>query len=209
MSKNNLTYNTKTGKWDKSTSSNSNTASTSVTPKAKSTPEDKGTGETKKDSEKEIQEQIMNSLVGTIPVRPSELTLGLVAGETINILGLGKYLSGLYFISKVTKSLSPEGLTINLEVRKSEFKGMKKGGAEPKKTERKASVEKKPKNPFSKGDKVKIVGNATYTNAHQGVSVPEWVKKKTLTISQISSDGERALLQPINSWTKISNLVKA
>ena len=61
----------------------------------------------------------------------------------------------------------------------------------------------------SVGDSVRIVGEeAVYSNAHNGVKVPGWVKKKTLTVKQISDDGTRARLMPINSWTYMKYIQK-
>ena len=62
---------------------------------------------------------------------------------------------------------------------------------------------------FAKGDSIKIVGDgAVYSNASAGVKVPNWVKQKTLTVQQVSSDGTRVLLQPINSWTYVKYVQK-
>ena len=55
---------------------------------------------------------------------------------------------------------------------------------------------------------MKIVGDAVYSNAHDGVKVPEWVKKKTLTVDGISKDGTRVRLMPIWSWTYIKYVQK-
>ena len=60
---------------------------------------------------------------------------------------------------------------------------------------------------FKVGDKVKIVGdNATYANAYDGVKVPNWVKQQVLTVDAISSDGNRARVNPIWSWTYVKYL---
>ena len=57
------------------------------------------------------------------------------------------------------------------------------------------------------GDKVKIIGDeAIYSNAHEGVKVPNWVKNQILTVDALSEDGERARLNPIWSWTYVKYL---
>ena len=211
-----LTFNPKTGVWDKgsantiveSPASSGDSASPS---KSASTSKETGSGKTKEKADKEIQDKEINTLVGEIPLVPNEVTLALKSGDTVNLLGLGKYLSGLYFISKVTHSVNSGGYNLTIEVRKSEFLGMKKGAeikvTTPANVARTPEVAKKV-DAFKKGDLVKIEGNAVYTNAGKGVSVPEWVKSKTLTIQQLSSDGSTALVQPINSWTYVKFLKK-
>ena len=65
------------------------------------------------------------------------------------------------------------------------------------------------KTSFTVGDKVKIVGDdAVYSNASDGVKVPDWVKEQILTIDALSSDGTRARLNPIWSWTYTKFLQK-
>ena len=56
------------------------------------------------------------------------------------------------------------------------------------------------------GSKVKIVGDAIYSNAHEGVKVPNWVKQEEHTVDALSEDGARARLKEIWSWTYVKYL---
>ena len=62
---------------------------------------------------------------------------------------------------------------------------------------------------FEVGDRVKFIDGveAIYSNAHEGVRVPDWVKKSTYTIQ--SKKDDRVLLKEIYSWTYIKYLQKA
>ena len=170
--------------------------------------------DSKTQAEKEYIEIELNTLVGEVNVVPSKKSIKLKVNNTVTISGVGSYLSGDYFISAIKRSISRDsGYSQSMTVIKNGFGDKLKqpkveSSSTTPETNRQDPVEKSAP-AFKVGDTVKIVGDAIYSNAHEGVKVPEWVKKQTLTIKQISSDGARALLMPITSWTYIKFLQKA
>lgn len=212
----NLTYDPKTRTWIPSTPSDSD--GTSTTQKKSSTPpknssssngsSKKSNVDTQKKADKEYIEAEFNVLTGELIVTPTEKSIRIKINDTVRIEGLGKYLSGLYFVSAVRRTLTAsDGYTHTLSLRKNGFgDSVKSASSEPQ--TRKEEVSKKASD-LKIGDSVKIVGDdAVYSNAHDGVKVPKWVKKKTLTVDAISSDGTRVRLMPIFSWTYIKYVQK-
>lgn len=182
--------------------------------------------DTKTSAEKEYIDAEMRTLEGEAVIMPSAKALKLKVNSTVRLEGIGKYLSGDYFISGIKRSISKDGgYSQTLTVIKNGFgESLKKVYSNAKgsnyryssdssdpiavTTDRKETVAKTD-SPLKEGDKVMIVGdNAVYSNAHEGVKVPAWVKKKTLTVQKISSDGNRVLLMPIFSWTYVSFVKK-
>ena len=182
--------------------------------------------DTKTSAEKEYIDTEFRTLEGEAEVRPSEKVIRLKVNNTVKIEGIGKYLSGDYFVSAIKRSISKDdGYSQTLTLIKNGFgESLKKSYSNSKgrslryssdsadlvvtTVDRKDTVEKT-SSEIKEGDKVQIVGeNAVYSNAHDGVKVPAWVKKKTLTVQKVSTDGNRVLLQPINSWTYISYVKK-
>lgn len=225
-----MTYDVKTGKWvDPSYSrSGSRTVpvnfsaslqqakgdvplpSTTPDPPTPSVTESKV--ESKKQADKKFIDIEFNTLVGELNLIPNKDTIRIRVGQTINIHGVGKFLSGQYFVSAIRRTLnSSSGYTHTLTVIKTGFgDSLKRAYPTPDSNSsvRPKEVDKKV-TPFKVGDNVKIVGdNATYANSSEGVKVPMWVKAKTLTIKQLSKDETRVLLDPINSWTYTSNIQK-
>lgn len=167
--------------------------------------------DSKTSAEKDYIDIEFNTLIGECEVVPSPKVLKLKVGDTITLKGLGKYLSGLYFISEIKKSISTsDGLKISLVLIRNGFGDSLKKSAPIVVNTRsnEADVSKLVVNNSIKvGDKVKIVGSdAVYSNAHDGVKVPEWVKQQELTVDALSDDGKRARLLPIWSWTYIKYL---
>lgn len=207
-------YDPKTGTWVPSTN-------TSSEPSPKPTPPDTDTEsvdnvtpntDSSKKADKEYIEKEFNVLTGDLNITPSEKSIRIGVNNTIKIEGIGKYLSGLYFVSSVKRTLSKDGgYSHSISVIKNGFgDSIKKAQSseDSKEEPRKEEVSKTPSE-FKVGDSVKIVGDdAVYSNAHDGVKVPAWVKKKTLTVKQISSDNTRVLLMPIFSWTYIKYVQK-
>lgn len=164
--------------------------------------------DSKTEAEKKFIEVEFNTLTGDLSLTPSEKSIRIKVNDTIKLVGIGKYLSGLYYVTSIKRTLnSDNGYTHSLTLLKNGFGNSLKKSQEEEDT-RKDEVPKS--SPEVKiGDSVKIVGdNAIYSNAHDGVKVPAWVKQKTLTIDGISEDGTRVRVQPINSWTYISNIQK-
>lgn len=154
-----------------------------------------------------------NTLSGELVLRAYVGVLKLKVNTTIEIQGIGSYLSGLYYVSAVKYTLNAsEGFSIAATVIKTGFgPSLKSSPPKQDSTVREEPIDKAEEATKSatptKGASVKIVGeNATYSNASEGVKVPNWVKQKTLTVAQVSKDGTRVLLQPINSWTYVKNI---
>lgn len=158
-------------------------------------------------AQKEYIEVEFNTLTGDLTLTSTEKSIRIKVNDTIKVEGLGKYLSGLYFVISIKRTLNKDsGYTHTLSLLKNGFGSSLKKAQEPVET-RKTEVPKT--SPEIKvGDSVKIVGDAVYSNAHDGVKVPEWVKKKTLTVDGISKDGTRVRLMPIWSWTYIKYVQK-
>lgn len=198
-----MSYDPTTGKWSASTTTSTPQTNTQVAEPSQTSKVDSKTA-----AEKEFIEAEFNTLTGELALTSSEKSIRIKVNDTIRVEGLGKYLSGLYFVTSIRRTLNKDnGYTHTLSLLKNGFGDSLKKTQEESST-RKEEVEKT--SPESKvGDSVRIVGdNATYSNAHDGVKVPAWVKQKTLTIQQVSKDGTRVLLQPINSWTYITNIQK-
>ena len=151
-----------------------------------------------------------NTLEGDLVLRAKVGVLKITQDTTIELAGVGNYLSGLYYVSAVRYSLdASSGFTMSCTLIKTGFgSSLKVKPATPVAAVREEVVEKTATSIAVK-DSVHIVGDdAVYSNASAGVKVPNWVKQKTLTIQQISKDGTRALVQPINSWTYLKYLEK-
>lgn len=168
----------------------------------------------KEKAEKEFIEQEFNTLTGDLSVTPSSRSMKIRINETIKIEGIGRYLSGNYYVSSVSRTIDKDnGYSHTVTVLKNGFgDSLKKAytSSDSNSTEepRKEEVTKSSPN-VEVGNTVKIVGDdAIYSNAHDGVKVPAWVKQKSLKVTQVSSDGARVLLQPINSWTYVKYIQK-
>lgn len=171
------------------------------------------TSDSKTSAEKKYIEVEFNTLTGECEIVPNSKSLRLKVGDTVTLKGVGKYLSGLYFISEIKKSISTsDGLKISLVLIRNGFGNSLKKAAPivvttPARSEEVNVSKLVVNNSIKVGDKVKIVGSdAVYSNASDGVKVPEWVKQQELTVDALSDDGKRARLLPIWSWTYIKYL---
>lgn len=229
------TYNPKTHSWDKSygnsstvkaqtsysSSSLSNSGGSSGGSSSSSALSQTGvvnsnnsaTSDSKTSAEKEYIEVEFNTLTGECEIVPNSKSLRLKVGDTVTLKGVGKYLSGLYFISEIKKTISTsDGLKISLVLIRNGFGNSLKKAAPivvttPARSEEVNVSKLVVNNSIKVGDKVKIVGSdAVYSNASDGVKVPEWVKQQELTVDALSDDGKRARLLPIWSWTYIKYL---
>lgn len=72
-------------------------------------------------TEKEYNEIEMNTLEGSLSVLPTEDTIKINPGDTISLEGLGKYLSGSYYVKEVTRSIGTGGYQQTLTVIKTDF----------------------------------------------------------------------------------------
>ena len=162
-------------------------------------------------AEKEYIDVEFNTLTGECSVLPTKEAMKLKVGDTVKIKGIGKYLSGQFFIAGISRTIdSSGGYSMSLSLIRNGFgDSLKKAVTPPAPVDTGAKDTSKNvvNNSIKVGDKVKIVGaDAVYSNAHDGVKVPEWVKGQQLTVDAISDDGKRARLNPIWSWTYIKYL---
>lgn len=132
-----MTYNPTTGKWSSSgggTSSHNNSGGSNKRPSS-------GSGNTKPSSssggnmtssnsnpnsstgsaEKKYNTIEYNILTGQLKFIATPETIKLKAGDTVKLNGLGKYLSGLYFVQDVTRQISKEGYSHSATVIKTDF----------------------------------------------------------------------------------------
>ena len=161
-------------------------------------------------AEKEFIEIEFNTLVGEIHLIPTKSNMRIKTNSTVQLNGVGKYLSGLYFVSEVKRTLSCDsGYSLSIGVYKNGFGKSLKDSSNIIVSDRPNQVDITDnivQNHIKVGDKVRIVGEAVYSNAHEGVTVPDWVKEQVLTVDAISEDGLRARLDPIFTWTYIKFL---
>ncbi len=213
-------WNTQTGKWEPvSASSNTTKQSTEEEPKSVSTSSDNSGSTTvdtsskvnsKAKADSEYIENEFNTLEGELSLRVNKKTLALKSGQTIRIEGIGKYLSGLYYISSVKRTIdSSSGYSHTLTVIKTGFGDSIK---EASNSSRIKEVEKTTTT-FEVGDKVKFLtvesNKYTYANSKDGDYVPKWVTEKVLTVESVSSDNNKVKLKEVWSWTYSKYLKKA
>jgi hypothetical protein len=204
-------YDSSSGKWIKSTAGNSTSkdkSDTSDEANYKNSSSESKTKDDVKKTEKKYRDIEYCTLEGDVIVLPTTTTIKIHAGDTLNLMGIGDHLSGLYYVSKVTRSISSEGYTQTMTLIKTGFgdsvKAKLVSSKTAKTTKKENRAESKELNTaeFKVGDTVKVVGaSAVYSNASEGKKIPDWVKKKELTISKLSDTGDRALLKEITSWT--------
>lgn len=214
-------YDPKTGTWTKATATTSGTTSSKST-STKSTSSSKKTtssssssgssssSKSKASAEKEYIDVEFNTLTGEMTVTPTDKTIRINVNDTIQVYGIGKYLSGQYYVSQVRRTLNKDsGYTQVFTLIKNGFgDSLKKSNKSSDSTSRKEEVTPSTSK-LKVGDRVKIVGaKAVYSNAHDGVKVPAWVKKKTHTVDAISKDGTRVRLKEIWSWTYVKFIQK-
>lgn len=169
--KSNMTYDPQTGKWTKSkeekkttttkkTTTKTTTKKTNTTTKKSNTTTKKSSGSsssshTKKSSSGKVKKKYntikLRTLSGTLNFIANENTIKLKAGDTIELKGFGKYLSGKYYIQDITRSISSSGYTNSATVIKTDFGESVKI---IKKTSNKAPKNTGTLKPVSKGKKV-------------------------------------------------------
>ena len=154
------TYNPKTGKWTKSTT-NSDDSSKSNHNKNKSGNEDNLTSNSsdKNDSTGDVEKKYntieINTLSGSLSFIVTEETIKLKAGDTVKLNGLGKYLSGNYYVKDITRQISSSGYSHSATLIKTDFGKSLKVSSSKKSTKK----ETKKVNSSSKADSAK----RTYT----------------------------------------------
>lgn len=140
----NYTYDPKTGKWTESTVETTDTKKSTPTPTTESdnlssTNSDKNTSTGS--VEKEANSIEINTLEGSLSFIATEETIKLKAGDTIKLKGIGKYLSGDYYVKDLTRQISGNGYSHSATLIKTDFGAslkIKAGEVEKKKTEEKS-----------------------------------------------------------------------
>ena len=140
-------YDPKTGEWKKTTTSSSNsTTKTNTTSNSgdnltsKSTDKDSSTGSV----EKKYNDIEINTLMGTLNFIATKETIKLKAGDTVKLKGLGKHLSGNYYIKDLTRVIGSNGYSHSATLIKTNFgKSLKTSSKTTKKKDTKPSTTKK------------------------------------------------------------------
>ena len=112
-----MTYDPKTGKWTKngggSSSSKSNKSGSKSSSNSKSGDNLTASSSSKNDSSGQVEKKYnyieVNTLSGTLNFIVNEDTIKLKAGDTVKLNGLGKYLSGNYYVKDITRQISSSG----------------------------------------------------------------------------------------------------
>ena len=210
-------YNPKTGVWEPvscSGSDNNTSLSTSTQNGGTVTVDTSSKVNSKAKADSEYIEIEFNTLEGELVLIASKKTIALKVGQTIKIEGIGTYLSGLYYISAIKRTIdNSQGYSHTLTVIKTGFGStLKSVVVNTTAARRPAKVTPSPSTSFKVGDKVMFLTVAAkkywYSNAHEGVWVPKWVTQKVHTVDGISSDGKRVRLKEIWSWTYVKFLKK-
>ena len=112
-----MTYDPQTGKWTKngggSSSSKSNKSGSKGSSNSKSGDNLTASSSSKNDSSGQVEKKYnyieVNTLSGTLNFIVNEDTIKLKAGDTVKLNGLGKYLSGNYYVKDITRQISSSG----------------------------------------------------------------------------------------------------
>lgn len=147
------TYNPKTGTWSKSTSDDNSSSSSSNNKNTTTTNSNKGDNLTSSTSdttsstgsvEKQYNNIEINTLSGTLSFIVTEETIKLKAGDTVKINGIGKYLSGSYYVQDITRQIGSSGYSHSATLIRTDFgNSLKVSSSTTKKTTKKKTVEKK------------------------------------------------------------------
>ena len=122
-----MTYNPETGKWTRNAGSSSSKKSSGGGSKKSSDSGDNLTSKasSKKKSDGKVEKKYnyieYNTLTGTLSFIVNEKTIKLTAGDTVKLEGLGKYLSGNYFVKDVTRQISTNGYSHTATLIKTDF----------------------------------------------------------------------------------------
>lgn len=155
-------YDPKTGEWTKSTDnsgssseSSSGSSSSSSGSSSSSSSSSKGDNlsssssnkdESKGSVEKQYNTIEINTLSGTLNFVASEETIKLKAGDTVKLQGLGKYLSGDYYVKDITRQVSKNGYSHSATLIKTDFgnslKTVSKTSAKNNNTKKESTEEK-------------------------------------------------------------------
>lgn len=140
----NYTYNPATGEWVQSSNNTSSSSDTSTPTTPKTTSENLTNSTSDSDSsagktEKKYNNIEINTLSGTLNFIATKETIKLRAGDTVNVQGIGKYLSGNYYVQDVTRQISSNGYSHSATLIRTDFGSSLKISTE---TQAKKPVEK-------------------------------------------------------------------
>lgn len=157
-------------------------------------------------TERKYRDVDYNTLRGDCQLMPKGDIVGMRYMTTVNFFGLGKYLSGTYYVEGLTRTLDSENAYSQSATL------IKTGFAESIKTPVKTDevgVSEYNTN-FVVGDHVRIVNeNAVYAHEDEGVKIPNYVRAvKTLTVKQVDSAGNCVLIDEIYSWVHMQDIEK-
>lgn len=79
------------------------------------------TSKSKKKATQENDSKEFRTLQGSLKLRVNTKTIKLRVGETVRLIGLGKYLSGLYYITEISRTLDSSGYSQSITVIKTNF----------------------------------------------------------------------------------------
>ena len=206
----NYTYNPISRNWEISSLgstvlSEANISSTSNGALSQSSASTGGDTSSKKDAEKDYIDIEFNTLTGDVKLIPTANNLKIKAGTTVKLVGVGKYLSGTYFVAEVKKSITnSEGISVSAKLYKNGFgESLKSGNVEDVTSgESKLNISDNIVSHHVKvGDRVRVFGDAKYYSQYDdGVPVPEWVKQRVFVVKEVSEDGTRAKLDLVWNW---------
>lgn len=152
------TYDPQTGKWNKNSDSGSSSSKPSTS--GGSSSNSGSSGSSGKDNltssspskntstgstEKKYNYIEINTLQGTLNFIVTEQTIKLKAGDTVKLKGLGKYLSGNYYVKDITRQISSNGYSHSATLIKTDF-----GSSLKTKTKTTAKKDTAPKKPAAK-----------------------------------------------------------
>ena len=120
------TYDPETGTWSKSTSDDNSSSSSDNGGKSNSSGDNLTSSNSDKNTstgsvEKQYNTIEINTLSGTLSFIVTEETIKLRAGDTVKLKGIGKYLSGDYYVQDVTRQISSNGYSHSATLIKTDF----------------------------------------------------------------------------------------
>lgn len=134
-----------------------------------------------------------NTLKGDISVIPTSKVVDINIDKTINLFGLGTNLSGAYYVTGVKRAINSSGYSQTISV-------MKNGFRDTLFNENSNKDSRYWTCGYFVNDLVKIKeGNAYFANELEGVSLTYDEKRWTYRITDISFDGTRVQIVPVNS----------
>ena len=213
-----MKYDPKTGSWTPSYASTSKGGKSNTASNGTAGDSNGGLGTDKKDSaagkaKKEAVEIESNTLTAEVPLVPSNKTLAIKVRDTVAINGVGKYLSGNYYVTNKTVALdTSSGITVSISVVKSKFADNMKTPTElsgddivtlngPEPEPRVEPVELEYADTLRVGDRVKL-----FDPSELGVSTP--VANGVLTVSKIKEDNTKVLLRELFCWVETDFVYK-